>query len=31
MRDVPPLGEYELIDDPDRLAATYTLQASKPG
>jgi SAM-dependent methyltransferase len=30
MREVPPLGEWELADDPDRLAATYTLQASKP-
>jgi SAM-dependent methyltransferase len=26
-----PGGEYELRDQPDRLAASYTLQASKPG
>lgn len=25
------LGEWRLRDDPDRLAATYTLQAVKPG
>ncbi|MEP6623124.1 MAG: class I SAM-dependent methyltransferase [Acidimicrobiia bacterium] len=30
MREVPPLGEWELAEDPDRLAASYTLQASKP-
>lgn len=29
MHEVPPLGEWELIDRPERLACTYTLQASK--
>ncbi len=31
MHEVPPFGEWELIDRPERLACTYTLQASKPG
>ena len=26
----PPLGEYQLADRPERLACTFTLQASKP-
>ncbi len=30
MVQVPPLGEYELADRPDRLACTFTLQASRP-
>ena len=30
MHEVPPRGEWELIDRPERLACTYTLQASKP-
>ena len=30
MHEVPPLGEWELIDHPERLACSYTLQASKP-
>lgn len=30
MHEVPPLGEWELIDRPERLACTYTLQASTP-
>ena len=30
MHEVPPLGEWELIDRPERLACTYTLQATKP-
>ena len=30
MHTVPPLGEYELIERPHRLACTYTLQATKP-
>jgi hypothetical protein len=25
-----PNGEYELREDPDRLAASYTIQASRP-
>ena len=28
--ELPPLGEYQLVDRPDRLVCTYTLQASKP-
>ena len=28
--EVPPLGEWELIDRPERLACSYTLQASAP-
>ena len=27
---VPPLGEYQLADRPERLACTFTLQASLP-
>ena len=30
MHEVPPLGEWELVDRPERLACTYTLQAAKP-
>ncbi len=30
MVQVPPLGEYELADRPERLACTYTLEASLP-
>ncbi len=30
MVTVPPLGEYALADRPERLACTYTLQASRP-
>ena len=30
MHEVPPLGEWELVDRPERLACTYTLRASKP-
>ncbi len=30
MVQVPPLGEYELADRPERLACTFTLQASRP-
>ena len=30
MHEVPPLSEWELIDRPERLACTYTLQASTP-
>jgi len=29
MHAVAPFGEYELVDRPDRLAATYTLRATK--
>ena len=30
MVEVPPLGEYELADRPERLPCTFTLQASRP-
>ncbi len=31
MEPVPPFGEYQLVDRPERLACTYTIKASLPG
>ena len=31
MRRDGPLGEWRLVDRPERLAASYTLQAVKRG
>ena len=28
---VDPVGEFRLVDRPERLAASFTLQARKPG
>ena len=30
MEAVPPFGEFQLVDRPERLACSYTLQALKP-